>query len=149
MSDALSAGLTIVNVINQRDVNAFNRIMRIDAFSGKQVELEEYIEEEKKTRIDELEELVKDAGFNYLFPKIIIRTGIPYHEILKTVEKENSDLLVIGTKGRGSVKGMLSGSTAEKIFHHCPIPLLSLRMPKVHIEASSKLTLNELKYNYS
>ena len=95
-----------------------------------------------------MEKLLKDTGFNYLTPKIMIRTGIPFQEILKTVEQENPDLLVIGTKGRGSVRGMLLGSTAEKVFRHCPVPLLSLRAPKVRTEATSKLTLPEFNYNY-
>ena len=148
LSDALSTSLTMVNVINQRDVNAFNRILRLDAYSGKEIELEEYIGEEKEARIDKLEKLLIDTGFNYITPKIIIRIGIPFHEILKTVEQENPGLLVIGTKGRGSFRGMLLGSTAEKIFRHCPVPLLSLRVPKVCSEATNKLTLPEFNYNY-
>ena len=148
LSDALSASLTMVNIINQRDVNAFNRVLRLNVYSGKEIELEKYIGEEKEVRIDKLEELIKDSGFSYLTPKIMIRTGMPFHEILKTVEQEDSDLLVIGTKGRGSVRGMLLGSTAEKIFRHCPVPLLSLRVPKVCTEATIKLTLPEFNYNY-
>ena len=149
LSDALSAGLTIVNVINQRDVDVFGRVTRRNIYSGKEVTLDRYIKEEKEGRVDQLEVLIKHKGFTYLTPKIIIRSGVPFHEILKTVEQEDSDLLVIGTKGRGSVRGMLLGSTAEKIFRHCQIPLLSLRMPKVRIEDSSRLTLAELKYDYS
>jgi nucleotide-binding universal stress UspA family protein len=148
LSHALSASLTFVNVINQRDVNAFIRVLRLNAYSRKEIELEEYIGEEKEARIDKLEELIKDSGFSYLTPRIIIRSGIPVHEILKTVEQEDTDLLVIGTKGRGSFRGMLLGSTAEKIFRHCPVPLLSLRVPKVCSEATNKLTLPEFNYNY-
>jgi nucleotide-binding universal stress UspA family protein len=148
LSDALSAGLTIVNVINQRDVDAFDRVTRRNIYSGKEVTLDKFIKEEKEGRIDQLEVMIKHKGFNYLSPKIIIGTGIPFKAILKTVEREDSDLLVIGTKGRGSVKGMLLGSTAEKIFRHCPVPLLSLRMPKALTEATDKSTLPELNYTY-
>ena len=148
LSDALSASLTIVNVINQRDINAFNRVMRLNTYSGKEIELKEYIGEEKESRVDMIEKLIKGSSFNYLTPKIIIRTGIPFHEILKTAEHENTDLLVIGTKGRGSVRSIILGSTAEKVFRHCPVPLLSLRVPKVCTEATSKLTLPEFNYNY-
>ena len=148
LSDALSASLTIVNVINQRDVDAYKQASRLYIYSEKKIGLKDYVAEEKEERVDKIEKLLRDTGFNYLTPNIMIRTGMPFHEILKTVEQEDSDLLVIGTKGRGSVRGMLLGSTAEKIFRHCPVPLLSLRVPKVCTEATIKLTLPEFNYNY-
>ena len=92
LSDALSASLTIVNVINQKDVNAYNKVIRLNTYSGKEIELKEYIGEEKEARIDKLKKIIEDAGFNYRRPKIVIRTGIPFHEILKTVEEEAADL---------------------------------------------------------
>lgn len=149
LSDALSASLTIVNVINQRDVDVFDRVRRRNIYSGKEITLDKYIKEEKEGRIDQLKVLIKHKGYNYLSPEIIIRTGIPFQAILKATEKENSDLLVIGTRGRSNISGMLLGSTAEKIFRHCPVPLLSLRLPKLGSEDKSKLPLTEFNYDYS
>jgi len=146
LSDSLSADLAIVNVINQRDVNALNKALRQNVYSGEKIELDKYIREEKEGRIHDLKNLIKSTGFNYLSPKIIILTGIPSYAILKAVEHEDSDLLVIGKKGRGNVAGMVLGSTADRIFRNCPIMLLILRIPKALTAVTDKLPLPELSY---
>ncbi len=52
---------------------------------------------------------------------------MPFKEILKTVEEEKADLLVMETKGRGNIADALFGSTAEKVFRRCPVALASVR----------------------
>jgi nucleotide-binding universal stress UspA family protein len=59
--------------------------------------------------------------------RIHIDVGIPFDAILKTIETEEVDLVVIASKGRSNLLGTLFGSNAEKVFRHSPVPVLSVR----------------------
>ncbi len=119
----LGAQLVIVNVINQRDVYAAQKIEReFPAFS-----VPDYWSRQKEERLKMMENVVVECGGSDLKAKKIIRMGVPFKELLQVVETEEIDLLVMGTKGRGDLVGTIFGSTAEKVFRRCPVPLLSIR----------------------
>ncbi len=59
-----------------------------------------------------------------------ILRGVPYEEILKFVDKNNIDLIVIGTHGRKGLDRVLFGSTAERVVRNAPCPVLTVRGPK-------------------
>ena len=133
LAESLKAELIIVNVINQRDYLAVNEaIARIGAMEDNIsiISNEEYIEGMKENRSTEIKELVEAAGCDHLVVKIMFRIGVPFEELIDTVKKEDADMLVMGTKGRSNLASVLLGSTAEKMFRHCPVPLLSVRPQK-------------------
>jgi nucleotide-binding universal stress UspA family protein len=59
--------------------------------------------------------------------KTSVRTGAPYHEIVETAEETNTDLIILGTHGRGRLARMLIGSTAERVVRHAPCPVMVVR----------------------
>ena len=119
----LGAELVAVNVINQRDVNMMHRVaVEYPGFS-----VEEYIAREHRERISKLTLMVAETGFNPPQVRHVVRVGVPFQEILDLIDSEDAGLLVMGTRGRGHLAGVILGSTAEKIFRRCPIPLMSIR----------------------
>ena len=124
----LQAELVIVNVINQRDVNAVEMVER----DFPSLSLEKYIQTIYSERLRLIDKLVAEEAVNENLPKKqLVRVGVPFREILKTIEEEKADILVMGTRGRGNIAGVLFGSTAEKVFRRCPVPLVSVR-PEGH-----------------
>ncbi|MFA5353150.1 MAG: universal stress protein [Thermodesulfovibrionales bacterium] len=59
----------------------------------------------------------------------ILRRGVPYEEVLKFIQEEGIDLVVIGTHGRKGLDRVLFGSTAERIVRNSPCPVLTVREP--------------------
>jgi nucleotide-binding universal stress UspA family protein len=83
-----------------------------------------------------IHEDVEDAFFR-VFPgrlekgpadlEIAVGQGRPVPALLKAIEDDSPDLVVLGTHGRTDLPYVLMGSVAEKIVRHSPAPVLVLR----------------------
>ena len=77
-----------------------------------------------------MEKLIEELGCAQLPIKKVFRVGVPFQELIRAIEDEGADLMVMGKKGRSDIADVLFGSNAEKVFRRCPIPLLSVRSKK-------------------
>jgi len=123
LAKSLETELIIANVIHQRDVNA---VRTVEQKTGR-LTVDDYVEGWKDGRAQEMEKIVQEASCGPLPIKKIFSVGVPFRELIKLLKEASADLLIMGSKGRGNLAGILFGSTAEKMFRHCPIPLLSIR----------------------
>ena len=57
-----------------------------------------------------------------------IATGIPSEEIHKAAQAEDSDLIIVGTRGKTGLAHVLLGSTAERLIRTAPCPVLAVRL---------------------
>jgi nucleotide-binding universal stress UspA family protein len=60
-----------------------------------------------------------------------VRIGPAFMEIVDYAEKQNIDLLVIGTHGRSGFMHLLMGSVAERVVRKSPCPVLTVK-PEGH-----------------
>jgi nucleotide-binding universal stress UspA family protein len=58
--------------------------------------------------------------------KTIVRTGKAYEEIIKLAEQEQSDLIVVGVRGRNVLDLALFGSTTHRVLQLGPCPVLAI-----------------------
>ena len=68
-------------------------------------------------------ELAKDVGVR---TKITMLKGNPSQEIIKYVNSEEIDQLVIGSRGLNTIQEMVLGSVSHKVMKHvnCPITIV-------------------------
>ena len=57
-----------------------------------------------------------------------VATGIPSEEVITAARAEDSDLIVVGTRGKTGLEHVLLGSTAERVIRGAPCPVLTVRM---------------------
>jgi len=123
LAEKMGAELLFVNVINQRDIHMVNQITM---YTDK-ITVESYLADIIKDRTQEMQKLVEASGCSKIANRFLIRKGVPFSKLIETAREQQVDMVVMGTKGRGDIAGVLFGSQAEKMFRHCPVPLLSIR----------------------
>lgn len=114
------AKLHVINCISQRELEWIKtHYTSKDSYSEP-----EFLRGEKERRQAHMLEMAKTAGVNDL--DISINAGIPFEQILAAVGDIDADVLVLGPRGRNRSSRFAFGSTIEKLFRHCPVPVLRL-----------------------
>lgn len=91
-------------------------------------ELEAAFQEKLMTEGKQATAYVENAGraANVEIESVILR-GIPAEEIIGFAEKNDIDLIVMGTHGLTGIKRFLLGSVAEKVVRHATKSVLVVR----------------------
>ncbi len=86
--------------------------------------INEYHQEEGIKELQTAREIIDKAGLNYHFH---ITVGDPAEMILRYGTEKECDLIIIGPRKLGAVKGFLLGSVASKVMHLSKIPVLLIK----------------------
>lgn len=132
LAKTTEAEILVYNVISQEKVDSIKAASTLHypmpGFGKKQIDIDKYISKLKEERTEKIKKMIKDRFTNE--PSnihIMIEKGLPVESILNISKKENADLIVMGSKGRGDLSMTFFGSVAEKVFRHSTIPVLSIR----------------------
>lgn len=78
----------------------------------------------------ELDSLVASHVPDSITSSKVVRTGVPYDEIVSEARQTGVDLIIIATHGYSGLKHAVMGSTAERVVRHAPCPVLVVRESK-------------------
>ncbi len=69
-------------------------------------------------------DMLKESGVNY---DLEVAIGDPAAEILKIRDKVEAGLIIVGSRGLGSLSGVVLGSVSQKIAHHAHCPVMIVK----------------------
>lgn len=87
-------------------------------------ELDEQQTREYEAMLDAALESIADS----VQPEKVLAHGRPVQGILDQVRAGDHDLVVIGSRGRGEVKGLLLGSVSHSVLQLSPVPVLVVHL---------------------
>ena len=85
--------------------------------------MDEYMKQ-GKTILNKAKDSLAAYGLNI---QTIIAIGSPSDEIIKRAKKQNYDLVVMGSRGLGGIKGVLMGSVSGRVARYANRPVLIVR----------------------
>jgi len=127
---AFGAKIILSNVINKRDIEAIEYAIHKVLLVEKNASAENAVRQFVREREEALHALYDDLKAPNLIAKTMVKVGEPFRVLIDLVNTENADIIVMGTKGRSNLQETLLGGTAAKLFQHCPVPVLSVRLQK-------------------
>jgi len=123
---AVKSGADIL-VLNVFELYTPTIAFPISTLAGSNEDLYEPLKKEAEKIADDLIDRIK-ASDEFKSGNIninrIVREGNPYNEILKTVEENEIDLIVMGASGRHGFDRIALGSETERVVRASHVPVL-------------------------
>ena len=88
---------------------------------------QQYLADLMKRASSELADLKGRAELRGIAVTTRMAAGIPSEEVIAAARAEDSDLVVVGTRGKTGLAHVLLGSTAERVIRGAPCPVLAVR----------------------
>ena len=88
--------------------------------------------EEIRARLEKYCEDTKDAlpSCPFMMQEAIVKIGDPVEKIIREVDKNEYDLVVMGAHGHGALAGAVMGSVSRRVLRRSKTPVLVVRLPE-------------------
>lgn len=122
LASSLGASITLVYVANIVSViSNFDQIPNASGYVTEQVALD--MEEEGKGVLDDFAKEVPES----IDVKTVFEVGSPGPAVLSVAKKYKADLIVMGSRGQGPLKGLFMGSVSSYVVTHSGCPVLIVK----------------------
>lgn len=109
IGEALNLGIDILNVMKDIVISPY---MQLDSYN---IQTKEEIEKQGQEILDNALSLFKDFKGQV---NTILKIGDPADTIIRQAEKEEYDLIVMGSRGLGTFSKAMLGSISNKVLNH-------------------------------
>jgi universal stress protein A len=127
LAKALHAKLTVVHVVDSRDVTAIQHAYGRMVAAGDTAELETHLHELRQEAFLKIQALMPKDWRNRRSCHILVRQGQPHTQIVAEAVKHGADLVIIGDGRHGLLAEHILGTTAGRLLRELKIPMISLR----------------------
>ena len=124
LAGTFGAALTVLHVVD----NIQTRVYGTEGFGLAEPNLQAELETSVRAQVDALlsaedRDVLHATGF-------VITSNQPAAAIVTYARDAGTDLIVMGTHGRGAVAHLLMGNVAEHVVRTAPCPVLTVRHPE-------------------
>ena len=117
--DGLQASLVLANV--QEPATLYEMLLAHDPEVIDQVSAKAGLH-----LLEPAQALLREAGVPY---EIEVASGDPAHTLIDILENFGCDMVVMGARGRGTLRSALLGSVSHEVLHAAPVPVLIVKLP--------------------
>ncbi|MGC9315638.1 MAG: universal stress protein [bacterium] len=123
------AGGKEIILVHCVDIREVNTMAEMEGFSSLQYSsiLEEVHEELRRKASEKMDAIAKELrNLNFKVEERLV-DGIPFKEILRLAKKEEADVIVMGSSGKGLLAEVVLGSTTDKVVRDAEIPVIIVK----------------------
>ena len=85
------------------------------------------LQEELDETSARIPEYLKMMSFSKNEIQVVVKIGVPAEQILRVIDAQHADLVVLGTYGKGFSEGKFIGSTLQNVLRNAPCPVLAVK----------------------
>ncbi|MCP4329031.1 MAG: universal stress protein [Alphaproteobacteria bacterium] len=116
------AELVLVHVVQLSAIA--DQVLKISATEHLKENPKSIMEKLSQTVLDQARNQALEAGAQEGKMTTLTTDGDQARQLIQTAKRQKADLIVLGTRGRGRLEGLLLGSVSQKVIALAPCPCL-------------------------